>query len=373
MSARRLAMVIPDLAVGGLQAMALGLASALDRAAYETVFYTFDAEGPLLQTLQAQGMEHHHVPRNPGVDRPYARRLATNFLEHSIDLVHCHNVTALFHGARAAWRAGRMPCLFTEHDREMPAPWKHRVLHRWLAHRVTRTVAVSERLCRELVRYEGFPRARTASLVNGIPDPAEHFAGTREAAREALSWDDTPVVLAVGSLTGVKNHASLLRLFADLHGRLDGAVRLVIAGEGPLRRDIEASARDLLPDRAVTLLGNRTDVSRLLTAAHVFVLPSHREGLPLSLVEAHAMARPSVAYDVGGNGEVIVSGSTGTLVPYADEPAFVGALEEILTRPEQAEAWGQAARLRFEERFTHGRMLDAYVEIYEHLLPVGAC
>ncbi len=372
MNARRVAMVVPDLAIGGLQGMAVGLALALDRAEHEPVFYTFDAEGPNKAVLDEAGIASHHLPREQGVDAGYARRLAERFLADDIHLVHCHNVTALFHGARAAWRADRLPSLFTEHDREMPAPWRHRVLHRWLARRVTRTVAVSEQLRRDLVRFEGFPAARTSSLVNGIPDPAARFAGDRAAARAELGWDETPVVLAVGSLTPVKNHEGLLRAFRDLHGRLDGAVRLVLAGDGPLREPLEAQARDGLPEDAVTFLGNRSDVPRLLAAADVFVLPSHREGLPLSLVEAHAMSRPSVAFHVGGNPEVIVEGETGALVPYPDEGAFASALESILRDPDGALEQGRAGRRRFLDVFTHDRMVSAYVALYEELLAVRA-
>jgi len=372
MSATRLAMVIPDLGVGGLQGMAIGLAQALDRSEFESVFYTFDAKGPLEETLTRDGFEHVHMPRDAGVDAGYAKRLADRFRADGIALAHCHNVTALFHGARAAWRADRLPSLFTEHDREMPAPFRHRVLHRWLARRVTRTVAVSEQLRRDLVRFEGFPADRTASLVNGIPDPALDFTGDRAAARTELGWDDVPVVLAVGSLTPVKNHAGFLRVFQDLHARLGGQVRFVLAGDGPLREELTATARAALPEDAVVFLGNRKDVPRLLAASHVFVLPSHREGLPLSLVEAHAMRRPSVAYDVGGNPEVIDQGQTGVLVPYRDEEGYATSLQMLLQDAEKAEEQGLRARERYVDLFTHGRMVDAYVSLYEQLLMVGA-
>jgi glycosyltransferase involved in cell wall biosynthesis len=292
--------------------------------------------------------------------------LAAAFREDGIRLVHCHNVTALFHGARAARRAGPLPSLFTEHDREMPAPWRHRVLHRWLARRVDRTVAVSARLAGDLVRYEGFPRARTGVLVNGIPDPRERFAGDRAAARSELDLPEGPLLLAVGSLTPVKNHRGLLRILARVLARHPGT-RLLVAGDGPLRPELEAEARRLVPD-AVVWLGNRDDVPRLLAAADVFVLPSHREGLPLALVEAHAMGRPSVAYDVGGNGEVLLPGESGLLAPAEDEDAFADAVVSLLADPERAVALGRGARQRYGAAFTHERMVEQYVALYEALL-----
>jgi glycosyltransferase involved in cell wall biosynthesis len=366
-------MVVPDLAIGGLQAMACGLALALDRREYEPVFYSFDGEGLNKSVLEQAQIACKFIPREHGVDASYARRLAEHFVSDRIDLVHCHNVTALFHAARAAWRAHRLPSLFTEHDREMPAPWRHRILHRWLGHRVTKTVAVSEQLRRDLVKYEGFPALRTECLVNGIPDPKETFAESRADARAELGWGDDPVVLAVGSCTPVKNHAGFLRVFSELYTRLDGHVRFILAGDGPLRSELEAQAQSGDMQHAVTFLGNRDDVPRLLSASNVFVLPSHREGLPLSLVEAHAMERPSVAYAVGGNPEVIQDGVTGTLVDSRDESGYADALEVILRNPEQQQAMGQAARNRYLELFTHGRMVSAYVTLYETLLSERVC
>lgn len=369
MSATRLAVVVPDLAVGGLQGMAVGLAEALDRDEFEPRFYTFDAGGPLEARLERGGYAHVHMPRGDGVAAGHARQLAERFVTDGIELAHCHNVTALFHGARACWRAGRLPVLFTEHDREMPAPWRHRLLHRWLARRVHKTVAVSAGLARDLIRFEGFPRARTSSRVNGVPDPRGEFAGDRAAARAELGWDDRAVVLAVASLTPVKNQLGFVPIFERVAEALGGEARFVIAGEGPLQASLERAGA-ALRSGSLELLGRREDVARLLAAADVFVLPSHREGLPLSLIEAHAMGRPSVCWDVGGNGEVCVPDLTGHLVPYGDDDAYVDRLVRVLSDAPHAARLGDAARDRYEQAFTHAAMVADYVEMYRELLGV---
>jgi L-malate glycosyltransferase len=365
-----LAVVVPDLRVGGLQAMAVRLALALDRRDFAPAVYTFDGGGPLEQDLARAGVAHVHLPRGPGADSGHARTLAARFRADGIALVHCHNITALFHGARAAHRAGRLPVLYTEHDRDMPAPLRHRLLHRWLARRVGRAVAVSARLRDALVRWEGFPAGRTTALVNGIDDPRREFPGTRQAARAELGWDDAPVALAVGSLTPVKDHAALIAAFAAVRERLPRA-RLAIAGTGELRADLERRAAEL-PDLAVTLLGERRDVARLLAAADVFVLSSRSEGLSLSLIEAHAMGRASVAFDVGGNGEVLEHGGTGLLVPAGDGAALAAALHALLSDPARRAPLESAARARYLAAFTHERMVGQYVAHYRALLAAGA-
>jgi len=361
----RLAVVVPDLRVGGLQAMAVRLALALDRAEWMPRFYTFDGEGPLAADLSAAGLSHVFLARAPGVDPGLARRLAARLRADGAQLVHCHNITALFHGARAAARAGRLPVLYTEHDRDLPAPWRQRLLHRWLARRVTRCAAVSRRLCAALVRWEGFPADRTAPLHNGTADPRAAFRGTRAQARAELGWDDAPVALAVGSLTPVKDHAALLDAWPAVRARVPAA-RLVIAGDGPLRADLAARAAGL-PSGAVTLLGERDDVPRLLAAADVFVLPSRSEGLSLSLVEAHGAGLPALAFDVGGNGEVLEDGRTGRLLPAGDAAALAAALAELLVDPAARTTLGAAARARYLAEFTHERMVARYVELYRSL------
>ena len=360
--ATRVALVIPDLRVGGLQALAVRLALALDRAEWQPAVYTFDGEGPLAEDLDGAGLPHHLLPRRPGVDRAHAGRLAQAFRRDGIGLVHCHNITALFHGARAAARAGALPVLYTEHDRDLPAPWRQRLLHRWLARRVSAAVAVSARLAQQLNRTEGFA---AAELVNGVPDPARACALTREQARAELGWPGGPALLAVGSLTPVKNHALLLASLPALRARVPDA-RLYVAGDGELRAPLQEAA-GALPPGAVAWLGERTDVPRLLAACDLFVLSSRSEGLPLSLIEAHGAGRASLAFDVGGVGEVLVDGVTGKLAPAGDGAALAAAAADLLLDAPARAACERAARRRYEECFTLERMVGRYVSLYRSL------
>ncbi|MGQ0552053.1 MAG: glycosyltransferase [Planctomycetota bacterium] len=364
MSATRLAMVVPDLRVGGLQAMAVRLAQALDRSEWEPRLYTFDGGGPLLAELERAGLEHVDLPRGAGRDSGYAGRLAERLLADGVGLVHCHNLTALWHGGRAARQARRLPVLYTEHDRDFPGSWRQRLLHRWLARRATRTVAVSECLVGQLVRWEGFSRS-TSCLHNGVDDPQARFGGSRSAARRELGWDEAPWLLAVGSLTEVKNHVGLLQVFERVLAELPDA-RLAVAGEGRLREFLRASSGQL-PTGSVQWLGERDDVPRLLAACDLFVLPSRSEGLSLSLIEAHGAARVSLAFDVGGNREVLEDGRTGRLFAFGDEAGLAGAAVELLRQGAGRESWEQAARARYLAAFTHERMVARYVELYRGL------
>jgi glycosyltransferase involved in cell wall biosynthesis len=114
--------------------------------------------------------------------------------------------------------------------------------------------------------------------------------------------------------------------------------------------------------------GFRADVARLLDGVDVVALPSLWEGMPLTAIEAAAMARPIVATAVDGTVEVVRHGVTGLLVPPADPPALARALLALLGDPGRARRMGQAARAQALERFDLGRQVEATAAVYRGAL-----
>ncbi len=115
---------------------------------------------------------------------------------------------------------------------------------------------------------------------------------------------------------------------------------------------------------ALTYLGASEDVRTEIAQAHCVVLPSYREGLPRSLLEAGAMARPAVATDVPGCRHVVVEGETGLLCQVRDGESLRAALQKILEMPaEERIAMGQRARVRMEEVYDQAHVIAAYRQI----------
>jgi glycosyltransferase involved in cell wall biosynthesis len=129
--------------------------------------------------------------------------------------------------------------------------------------------------------------------------------------------------------------------------------RLASDHAGSIAADIAAAERDPALSGRVRFLGYRTDVPDLLRAADVFVLPSHREGMPRSIIEAMLSALPVVATDIRGAREEVIEGETGLLVPVAQPVALAAALGRLATDPALRTRLGDAG-LR--------RALDLYVE-----------
>jgi len=118
----------------------------------------------------------------------------------------------------------------------------------------------------------------------------------------------------------------------------------------------------------VIFTGFVDDVPRLMAAFDLFVLPSHREGMPRTVIEAMAAGKPVVATNIRGCREEVVHGGTGLLVPAKDPQALADAIIQILCNPQEAKKMGEAGRKRAEEFFDEQQVLDRQVEVYRRLV-----
>lgn len=344
------------------------LARGLDRDRFAAAFVCFDSVGVLGEALARDGIPVVHEPRRPGLDRTLPGRLARRFRELGADVVHAHNRTALFYGVLAKSKLAGLRMLYTEHDRSFPEKLRVRLLHAVLARRVDHTVAVCNAVRDAIVATERFPLARTSVIVNGVAAPAREPTAADARARVEAEFPAARgrvLVLAVGHLTPVKDHATLLEACA----RLEPARRplVIVAGDGPLRADLERKRDALALGADVVFPGYRRDVDVLLRACDVLVMSSVSEGLSIALVEAIARGVPVVATRVGGNGDVVADGENGILVPASDPAALAAAMQRLVDDVGMRKRFGDAGRTRYERAFGLRGMIDAYQRLYAGL------
>jgi glycosyltransferase involved in cell wall biosynthesis len=236
-------------------------------------------------------------------------------------------------------------------------------VQRFVWGRVDRVLSVSERLADRMARDVGFPRERIHTIRNGL-DLAQWGAGDRARTRAALgATADDVLVLAVGRLVPVKNHALLLSAFAQARKNVTRG-RLLIAGDGSLKTELEARIRSLGMEGDVTMLGERRDIPDLLAACDVFVLSSDSEGMSNTIIEAMAAGRPVIATDVGGNPELVADGDTGLLVDRGNADAMASAMVALASDAALRERMGTAGRERACRDFGVTRMLQDYERMY---------
>ena len=305
----------------------------------------------------------HELSRRSALDLRLVRGLAEIMRRRRIDVVHTHAWGTVVEGWLAAKLARVRYVIHGEHG-TMETRSTNIAVQRRLWTRVNRLLAVSGELANRMSRATGISRDRIHVIPNGVDLPP---AFSRDDVRAALGIEPgTFVVLAVGRLVPVKNYRLLLAAARSLVGA-SRRWRFLIAGDGPLREELESEIARLGLQEAVTLLGLRQDVSALMCAADAFVLTSSSEGMSNTILEAMASGRPVVATRVGGNPELVQEGITGMLVDPIIPTELCAALGTLANEPHRVRRMGQAGRQRVEREFSRARMISNYTEMYEGL------
>ena len=228
---------------------------------------------------------------------------------------------------------------------------------------VDRYLAVSQHVRDRLAAVVRLPERKLRVVPNGI-DPAPFARAADPALRARLAGSaDRPLVFTAARLSPQKGLDVLVSAAALVPEAL-----FVVAGEGLERAALEARAEALGVAQRVRFLGARDDVPELLAVCDLFVLPSLVEGLPLSVLEAMAAAKPVVATRIGGTVEAVLDGETGVLVPPGDASALATAIRSLLADPVRARRTGEAGRDRLRARFTAHAMVDGVSAAYEEVL-----
>ena len=359
----RIVQVIPSLRVGGLENVVVRLVEHLAPLAEQAVVTPSGAgslAGRFPGSVSVVPLGETHTP-----NRWNAVRMARLFRNLRPDIVHTRNWTCIdaIIGARLA---GVPVVIQGEHGREAADPEgrnrRRQQARRFLSPFITEFVTVSRDLARWLVEEVRVPARKVRTVYNGV-DTERYAPGDRAGARQALGIPpDWTVAGTVGRLDPVKDQAGLIRAFAQVGNKRRSL--LVIAGDGPSRRQLEAMVGELAIGDHVRLLGERDDVPMILRALDIFVLSSIGEGISNAILEAMATGLPVIATRVGGNSELVRDGLTGRLLEPRRPEALSEALVAYLDDPRLAAAHGAAGRERAVGDFGLERMLAGYTALY---------
>lgn len=365
--------VLHSLGVGGAEVLAARLSRDL-RDRYHFGFFCLDEPGSLAQELRSEGFIVETIGRKEGLDWSVSARLKKLMRHHRVDLIHAHQYTPFFYSLLSRAIHDQPPILFTEHGRHFPdhASMKRGLFNRLMLKSHDRITAVGHFIRHALITNEYLPPDRIDVIYNGCPDASRHRAKPScQLRREALGLSpEQPVFIQVARFHPVKDHATAIRAFAQIHQDCPEA-RLLLVGNGSQQSTSRELAASLGLDQAVAFLGLRRDIPELLELADVFVLSSLSEGISVTLLEAMAAGLPIVATDVGGNREVVIHEHNGLLSPRRDAFTMASHMLRMIEDPDLRMTMGRAGRHRYETRFTQRIMHRGYAAIYEQMLSSG--
>jgi len=335
----------------------------------EPAIFCLDAVGALGERLQREGVPVLAYGRRAGLDLGVSRRLATDIRARKIEVLHAHQYTPFFYGALAARLCRPRPrVIFTEHGRHYPdvvSP-RRQFINRWLFDRLADQVnAVCAFSADSLASKDGFRRDRIEVIPNGIDVDRYVAVADPGATRGRLGLDPArKYVACVARFHPVKDHHTLVRAFGEV-ARVRPDTDLLLAGDGPLRPNLEAQVASLGLQARVRFLGVRDDVADILQVVDAFALTSLSEASSITLLEAMAAARPVVVTAVGGNPEFVRDGTDGLLAPRGDASAVAGALLRVLGDEGLARRLGASAAARVREQYVLDQTLARYGALYE--------
>jgi glycosyltransferase involved in cell wall biosynthesis len=369
--------------------------------------------GDLVEFLEAKGLEVHVGCRRGAfwndllarhyrmVDLPFTRganplanavallRLWRYLAGHRFDIVHVHTPLVGVLGRLAA-RWARVPIrLYTAHgfyfhDEMPPALRRFCVAVERRAARWGHFIFTQSDEDRQAAIREGIaPPDRIATIGNGIDtkrfDPARVMATEQAKLREELDLvEGAPTIGIVARVVREKGVFELAEAVAAIRRDLPDVRVVLIGGALPSDRDDSTRAfRERLGELGITphfrFAGFRNDVPALISLCNVYTLPSYREGMPRSILEAMAMALPVVATAIRGCREEVVEGETGFLIPPRDSRALAERLLRVLSRPDEARRMGEAGRRRAVEQFDYRLVLERQWTVYEKLMRSAEC
>ncbi len=354
-----MAHLITSLNIGGTERYLLELCRA-QKAKYNCRVGFMKAEGPVADELRSEAVPVEYVGTAAGIYR-FLRK-------HKPRVLHTHlyraNIVGRFVGA-----AARVPIIISsQHSIGAWRSPRHSLLDRWSSSFADCIVTDSEAARRVLIDRERIDSNRIRVIHSSAVKPdAMLSALSRDSARAKLGLGVAdPVFGCVARLhpaKGVQHLPALARTLA----RAMPAAKIVVAGDGPLRSDLERRIRGGSLDSMIHLLGWRIDIPDILAALDVFFLPSVEESFPRTILEALAAGCPVVATDVGGVPGIITDGEHGLLVPSGNTEALAESMLRLYNNRDEAQRLAKAGQARVRRHFTLEHMLTEMEALYDEL------
>ncbi len=359
---------------GGAERVAMEIATRLDQTRFESVFCASrywdglrrDSVQEAERRMDEAGVRYFGLGRRSSTDLHHWLHLRGLLRRERVDVLHAHMFGSNVWGT-VIGRLARVPVIVAH---EHTWSFEGRPLRRFVDREVigrgsTAFIAVSRDDQRKMVEIERVDADKILHVPNGIAAPPPPTGADVRA--ELGIPAGAPVIGTVSVLRPQKALEVFIEASAELL-RQNPDLRVLLAGDGPLRGELTELVNGLGVQDRLLMLGYRSDAADVMATLDVAVSSSAFEGSPLAVMEYMESARPIVATRVGGVPDLIEDGVHGLLVEPGDAGALAAAIGRMLADPEAARRMGEAARERRRHEFTVELMVRRFEALYERLI-----
>lgn len=360
----KILIVASSLFIGGAEVVIQSLCRNLDRSSFEVIICHLKQRGNLGDELAGEGYHLVGIPKSNILKADYLSflKLLKIVRKYKIDLIHSHTTHSLSDSALCKIFSPGLKFVHTFHFGNYPHDKKSRMTLERLFWRFTdRLVAVGETQKKTVQDTYKIPDQRIMTIRNGVAlkkgAPDSDFVSR-------YGFKDRVLIGSIGTLFEQKGFTYLLDVAYELKKR-NCRAGFLIAGEGPLRGQLEAKMKALGLEDDVRFLGWVKDADiHILPNVDIFFQPSLWEAMSVVVLEAMAASKPVVATSVGENCHVLEHDRDGLLVRPKDIEGMTLALMRLIQDPILRRTLGANARAKIESRFTAQHMTRAYEELY---------
>ena len=350
--------------LGGTEIMILRFLERVHRHRFKVTVGAFFDRGPFLTEVKKRGFEavlfpirHEHNP----LEIVYGLARLHHFLKAArVDILHMNGFYTSILGSLVA-RMAKIPVVITGVRTEVSGRnGYHHVLERTAAPWTDRYISVSEQSRRQMLERPWVHDGQVVVVHNGIDPnwartPSMSDRSDRSARKGSKVKEEHPCIGMIGAFNRLKAQEILVRAAPRILAKYPKA-RFILAGDGTTKTRIVKMIDKAGLTGHFETPGFTLDPRTILARIDVFVLATHTEGLPVSILEAMAFGLPVVASMVGGIPEIVEHGVTGILVDPEDPTAMASAISELLAHRENARRMGRRGRSRIARHFHIDRM-----------------
>ena len=366
----RVLLITTHLNIGGIGRYVTNLAMALKQRGHE--IFVASSGGELKDLLPQEGIKHIYLDiktkseLSPKIIRSFLA-LKSFLKEAKIDLIHAHTRVTQVVSALLFSFTG-IPYVTTCHGF-----FKRRLGRRIFGCWGERTIAISEAVKDQLVRDFGVDEKKVALIHTGIEvDRFLSEISQSEKQHLKLKWGlgKGPVIGAIGRLSPVKGQDVLIRATKLIIQDFPD-VKVLLVGDGPDERRLKDLSSNLAVDKYIIFTGSIDDTAKALSVVDIFVQPSLKEGLGLSLIEAMASGKPCIASRAGGIESLIEDGVTGVLVKSGDHHELARAIKNTIGNENLVATFRENGRKKVLDDFTVDKMAVKVEKMYEEVVGRG--